>query len=715
MQRTLFSTLAALLLLGSIAPSSADDLSVPPQVIEGGTPEKMMRHYLLQQVEPAIKQWTWDYERRKTPEAIVAYQKSLREKVLDAIGGLPDRTPLNPQTAGIISRDGYRVEKVIFESQPKHYVSALCFLPDSSEHKPPYPGVIVPCGHSDLGKAFPTYQTMGALLALNGMAALVFDPIDQGERGQYLGEGGWPALKCTAAHTMLGTGCIALGRNTARFEIWDGMRAIDYLRSRPEVDPKRIGCTGCSGGGTQTSYLMALDDRIVAAAPSCYITSLSKLLTTAGPQDAEQNIFGQLAIGLDHADWLALRAPSPVLICSATHDFFDIGGTWESFRRTKRLYTRLGCAERIDLLESDAPHGYNRPHREGAARWMSRWLLGKDVAIKEPATIKLLTQNECLCVPNGKVMTLPGARSVYDLNEDYENELAKRRESLWRAENRTTTLQQVRKLAGIRTLSELPKPKVETVGNVARQGCKVERLLIKPESGISLPALWFLPEKPNSNRVVLYLHHQGKTADADLGGPIDRLVQAGSAALAVDLRGHGANAVVQAEGRLFVRVSRCHACLSSRTVLRWNAGGRRSGLRSLFGRAVCQRSPERGRSRRGRQRRYPGLACRRVGTRPVWAHRHQPDAGVLVQHHPQSTEQGYGHAFGPWLASLLRLAKPDHGTWRQTQHLEPGQSIKTASAVAMLQSLPTPPSLHPLLHVQEWTARGNILLGRRKP
>lgn len=539
MQRTLFSTLAALLLLGSIAPSSADDLSVPPQMIEGGSPEQMMHRYLLQQVEPAIKQWTWDYERRKTPEAIAAYQKSLREKLLDAIGGLPERTPLNQQTAGIISRDGYRVEKVIFESQPKHYVTALCFLPDSSEHKPPYPGVIVPCGHSDLGKAFPTYQTMGVLLALNGMAALVFDPIDQGERGQYLGGGGWPALKCTAAHTMLGTGCIALGRNTASFKIWDGMRAIDYLQSRSEVDPKRIGCTGCSGGGTQTSYLMALDDRIVAAAPSCYITSLSRLLTTAGPQDAEQNIFGQLAIGLDHADWLTLRAPSPVLVCSATHDFFDIGGTWESFRRAKRLYTRLGCAERIDLLESDASHGYDRPHREGAARWMSRWLLGKDIAIKEPAAIKLLTQKECLCVPNGKVMTLPGARSAYDLNEDYENELAKRRESLWRAEDKTTAFQQVRKLAGIRTLSELPKPKVETIGNVARQGCKVESLLIKPESGISLPAIWFLPEKPSSNRVVLYLHHQGKTADADLGSPIDRLVQAGSAVLAVDLRGIG--------------------------------------------------------------------------------------------------------------------------------------------------------------------------------
>ncbi len=183
---------------------------------------------------------------------------------------------------------------------------------------------------------------MGALLALNGMAALVFDPIDQGERGQYFGPGGWPDLWGCKAHAMIGVGSVLLGRNTARFEIWDGMRAIDYLQSRPEVDPRRIGCTGNSGGGTQTSYLMALDDRIRCAAPSCYLTSTLRLMQTIGPDDAEQNLFGQFVGGPQEADWLLMRAPSPVLMCAATKDFFDIGGTWDSFRYAKRLYTRLG-------------------------------------------------------------------------------------------------------------------------------------------------------------------------------------------------------------------------------------------------------------------------------------------------------------------------------------------------------------------------------------
>jgi dienelactone hydrolase len=412
------------------------------------------------------------------------------------------------------------------------------FLPDADRVKPPYPGVLIPCGHAKNAKEHREYQTMGALLAINGMVALVFDPIDQGERGQYMGKGGWPDLCCCPGHTMVGMGCILLGQNTARFEIWDGMRAIDYLQSRPEVDPQRIGCTGNSGGGTQTSYLMALDDRIRAAAPSCYITSLPRLLATIGPQDAEQHLFGQMAFGADHADLIMMRAPSPVLICAATTDFFDIGGSWDSLRAAKRLYTRMGFAANVDILENDAGHNYNEIQRAGAARWMSRWLLGKDQVLTEPK-IELLSEKECWCTPDGKVMSLPDARSVYDLNEDRENELAKQRTALWTGGDRAAQLEQVRRLAGIRRLSELPKPQVDVVETIARKGCRIEKLLLKPEKDVSLPALLFLPESQKPGRIVLYVHQQGKAADAGPDGPIERLVQAGAAVLAVDLRGIG--------------------------------------------------------------------------------------------------------------------------------------------------------------------------------
>ena len=406
----IFIVVVSLYLLLGVATASEDELRVLPVKLDNAAPAEMMSNYLHRLAGQKFEQWKQQYEQRKTPEQISEYQKRLREKFIEAVGGLPERTPLNPQVTGVISRDGYRVEKVIFESRPKHYVSALLFVPDAGKFQPPYPGVLVPCGHSANGKAHDAYQTMGALLALNGMAGLVFDPIDQGERSQMPSQ--LPKLAGTRAHTMLGVGSILLGRNTARFEIWDGMRAIDYLQSRPEVDPKRIGCTGNSGGGTQTSYLMSLDERIIAAAPSCYITGFERLLDTIGPQDAEQNIFGQLDFGMDHADYLMMRAPMPILICAATEDFFDITGVWNSFRYAKRLFTRMECAERIEVLENDAGHNYNRIQRQGVVRWMSRWLLKKDVPITEPE-IKLLSDKEVLCAPGGQVMNLDGARSTF--------------------------------------------------------------------------------------------------------------------------------------------------------------------------------------------------------------------------------------------------------------------------------------------------------------
>jgi hypothetical protein len=169
---------------------------------------------------------------------------------------------------------------------------------------------------------------------------------------------------------------------------------------------------------------------------------------------------------------------------------------------------------------------------------MSRWLLGKDQVITEPP-ITLLAEKEYQCTPDGRVMSLPGARSVYDLNLDYEKKLAKRRGAEWAAGNRAALLDGVRRLAGIRKLSELPEPRVETVGTVARTGYRIEKLLITLEKRIWLPALWFVPEKQKAGRVVLYVHERGKLADAGLGGPIAQRVQGGDAVLAVDLRGTG--------------------------------------------------------------------------------------------------------------------------------------------------------------------------------
>jgi len=540
----LLSTIGLLAVAAGAAPKPqsppVDEEATEFQTRTGVAPREMMSRYLLARVEAARQQWEADYEARTTPEQITAHRERLKAMFVERIGGLPERTPLEPRIVDRLARDGYRVEKIVFESQPRHHVTAALFLPSVERYAPPYPGILVPCGHSANGKALAVYQRACALAARNGMAALIFDPIDQGERHQCLDAQGRPRTAGTQGHNMIGVGSILLGRNTARFEIWDGMRGIDYLQSRDDIDPGRIGCMGNSGGGTQTAYLMALDDRIVAASPSCYICGLyGRLVGTGGAQDAEQNIHGQLAWGMDHADYCLMRAPRPTLLCTATRDFFDIDDAWSTFRRAKRLYTRLGFGERLSLVEAPGAHGYSLLLREAAVRWMARWLLGRDEAITEPPGLEVLTEEEIRCTEGGEVMLLEGARSVYDLNRDHEAELAGQRHRRWNTAPREENLESVRRIAGIRALEDLLDPELVVLGSEERDGYRVERLCFEPEPGIWLPALLFVPDGAPAGNPVLYVHEEGKGADAGPRGPIEELLRAGHVVLAVDLRGNG--------------------------------------------------------------------------------------------------------------------------------------------------------------------------------
>ncbi len=517
------------------AADAAEDLSVLTADAGGTAPGAMLHAWLMEKIHAATDRRDAEFEKLQTAEQIADHQQRMRQFFLDQIGGLPERTPLNARVVGREQRDGYRIEKVLFESQPRHFVTAILYLP---EGEPPFPGVLVPCGHSANGKARDLYQRAPILIAKSGMAALCFDPIDQGERHQLLGADGKPVITAsTMGHNLAGVGATLLGRNTATYRIWDGMRAIDYLCSRPEIDPKRIGCTGISGGGTMTSYLMALDERIQAAAPGCYLTSFRRLLDTVGPQDAEQTIFGQVAFGMDHADYVLMRAARPTLMMTATSDYFDITGAWSSFRQAKRCYGYLGFPERVDLVEVAGDHGFPAPMRVAAARWMRRWLLQVDDAVAE-TDFPVAKDEDLWCTPRGEVMLLEGARSVYDLNVELETRLAQQRRRLWQATEKSKALAEVRRTSGIRSLADLAEPKVTQIGRIQRDGYRIEKIVLQPESGIPIAALLFVPETPAKD-ASLYLHADGKQADAARGGPIEKLVAQGRIVLAPDLSGIG--------------------------------------------------------------------------------------------------------------------------------------------------------------------------------
>ncbi len=468
-------------------------------------------------------------ERLVTIEDVSRRRAYLRERMLDDLGGFPERTPLNARVVGVLQRPTYKIEKVIFESQPHFYVTANLYLPTTGH--PPYPAILFPLGHEPGGKTNPTWQQMLGSLATKGFVALTWDPIGQGERLQIYDEDLRESKvgDSTTEHTVIGTQCLLIGDHLARYTIWDGMRALDYLLSRPEVDPTRVGLTGNSGGGTHTAYIAALDDRIQVAAPSCYITSWRLMLRTIGPQDAEQTFPFWLQDGFDYPDYLYAFAPKPYLLLSAIRDFFPIAGTRETFAEAVRVYSSIGAQGKLGMFEADDGHGYNKPRRLAAYEWFGRLLKGIGDKDPEPQ-IEMATPEELRCTPTGQVSTSLGGESVFTLNQ-------KRLERL-KANRRTRPWELPRK---VQELIHYEPPstslQVRPYGTISRSGYHIEKLTYESESGIMIPSLLFVPDGGDDKKAaVLMVSGDGKKASAP---EAEQLVTSGMVVLSIDARGFG--------------------------------------------------------------------------------------------------------------------------------------------------------------------------------
>lgn len=307
-------------------------------------------------------------------------QTRVRAKVLELIGGLPEYNgPLNARVTGTLHLRGYSIDKAIFESLPGYFETANLYLPDAPGK---HPAVLFALGHWEEGK--PAAQRIAANLALKGFVVLAFDPVGLGERNQ-----AWsPLLHAsiigggTEQHTTLGAQSIWVGQSFARYRIWDAKRALDYLVSRPEVDAERVGASGCSGGGTVTTYISALDPRIKVAAPACYINTFREVFP--GPTgDAEQSVPGFIEAGLDIADYIELFAPKPWLIGSTQDDFFPVAGARRAFEEAQKWYGWFGADDRIKWAVGPGGHGTPVEVREAIYGWMIRWLNGGQGSAKE--------------------------------------------------------------------------------------------------------------------------------------------------------------------------------------------------------------------------------------------------------------------------------------------------------------------------------------------
>ena len=294
----------------------------------------------------------------KTRAEAEARQREVRTKILALIGGLPEKTPLNARTLGTTQADGFRIEKILFDSQPNFPVTALLYLPDAKPDAPQQklPAIVIAPGHGATGKA--SDYVFSSTFARNGFAVLSYDPIGQGERLQYpdpAHPGQSLATRPTGEHGEAGLQPTLLGDAAARYFAWDGIRAVDYLVSRPEIDSNHIGAFGCSGGGAMTALLGALDPRIQAIGTACYITSFDTLLPAIGPQDAEQSIPNFIASGLDFPDWVGLAAPRPYAVISTASDMFPYAGARATVVEARRFYSLF------DAASAGTPTGASEP------------------------------------------------------------------------------------------------------------------------------------------------------------------------------------------------------------------------------------------------------------------------------------------------------------------------------------------------------------------
>lgn len=503
--------------------------------------KNMLVHHLNKQAFAYLDIRDKEIAGLKTKDDWITRQKKVRDILMNTVGPFPEKTPLNAKVTGIVKKEGYKIEKIIYESMPGFYVTGCLFIPDGITGK--RPAILFVSGHTQESLRYKPYQLMILNLVKKGFIVFGIDPVSQGERIQHYDPEknasviGGP----TREHSYLGSQCIISGVSLVRYFIWDGIRGIDYLLTRSEVDPARLGVTGQSGGGTQSSCIFAFDERIKAGAPVNYITGLRRLLESIGPGDAEQNIYHSVLNGLTHADFLEVRAPNPALISAGTRDFFSIQGARETYAEVSTAYKAFGKVENIGIVEDDFEHGYTEKLREGINAFFQKNLnLPGD---PKDETVTVLDRKELMVTTTGNVATsFENAETVFSINKKETQKLIDKIQiSRKKIEPHLRgVLLRAKELSGY----VAPRAEVKSVfrGRYQRDGYSVEMYALHGEGDYIVPLLLFVPNTGSKFSSVIYLNPKGKITDASVGGRIEQLVRKGYLVAAPDVIGTGETA-----------------------------------------------------------------------------------------------------------------------------------------------------------------------------
>ncbi len=438
--------------------------------------------------------------------------------------------PVTVKRFATVDEDGFRVENIAYESLPGYWVTANVFVPPGPG---PFPAMIVAPGHG-AGKA--SQFAWGAHFARSGILTLSIDPMGQGERLQHFDpELGTSKVEPSGEHEHANQSSLLVGQHIARYWFADGVRGVDYLTERKDVDAARIGTFGCSGGGTAAAYLAAMDPRIRVAAVASFITSFQALLPGNGPQDAEQTLPRFLASGLDFADWVELAAPRPLAIVAFETDFFPIAGAQSTYDEARRFYALAGAADNLQLIRGQGGHCNLGPVMPEVLGFLTKHLKSANAPVapfgpSRPKDVDALT-----VTPTGQVSSSLGGVTVEDMA---------RREALARPisaapERPDARVRRIR--SDVRALSAIAAEpgaaaKATSAPRETHDGYRTETVTIESEPGVTLSGIIAIPDRPGPHPAIVWMDAAAleiTAASADLA----RLAKSGRVVLALHPRG----------------------------------------------------------------------------------------------------------------------------------------------------------------------------------
>ena len=533
----------------SLRKKDEENLDVFQQWIRWNNPGSLLLNHLIKQAFDYYDLRDREIARLNKKEDWISRQEFVRDKLMEFIGPFPLKGALNPRITGIIKKEGYRIEKIVYESWPGFYVTGCLYVPDKIKGE--VPAILNVIGHEQESFRNELCQVINYNLVKKGMIVFAIDPPGQGEHVQYYD----PKIKLSSVgysvveHCYFGNQCFLSGSSCAKYFIRDGMRAIDYLLTRKEVDAEKIGVTGFSGGGTITSYIAAFDDRVKVSVPCSWSTASRRQLETKGAQDAESEFYNGVAKGITFEDLLEVRAPKPTLLTFVSRDeYLCLQGAREAYNEAKIAYKMFGQADNLALVEDDSKHWMTPKIRLAIyAFFMKHFNISGDPS---EAEAEILSREELTVTPTGQISTFLGGDMIFDVNkketEKLINNLSKARKDI--GKHLAEVQVKAKEISGyITPVSGSGEPFIN--GRYQREGYTVGKYALRGEGNYAIPILLFVPDDQKERHpAIVYIHSKGKAAEAKPGGEIEKLVKEGYIVAATDVLGVGETANTAARG-----------------------------------------------------------------------------------------------------------------------------------------------------------------------